>query len=60
MSSVSSPQPAPTATLPAEFSHPALQGLLALGTASGHVDADSVRQALESADLPLQRMKVVL
>jgi RNA polymerase primary sigma factor len=50
----------PAASLPTEFTHPALQDLLRRGGASGYVEAEAVRLALEESDLPLRRMKVVL
>jgi RNA polymerase primary sigma factor len=46
--------------LPPEFSHPALQDLLRLGTTRGSVDAAAVRTACENADVPMPRMKAVL
>src|SRR5512144_1184122 len=46
--------------LPSEFSHPALQDLLRLGTTRGSVDAAAVRSACEQADVPMPRMKAVL
>jgi RNA polymerase primary sigma factor len=46
--------------LPPEFSHPALQDLLRLGTTRGAVDAAAVRSACEDADVPMPRMKAVL
>jgi RNA polymerase primary sigma factor len=46
--------------LPPEFSHPALQDLLRLGTTRGCVDAAAVRTACENADVPMPRMKAVL
>jgi len=46
--------------LPPEFSHPALQDLLRLGTTRGSVDAQAVRAACEHADVPMPRMKAVL
>jgi len=46
--------------LPPEFSHPALQDLLRLGTTRGSVDAVAVRTACENADVPMPRMKAVL
>lgn len=54
MSSVSTP------TLPPEFSHPSLQELLREGTASGSVQAASLRTACEDAQVPMKRMKAVL
>ncbi|MGN6611429.1 MAG: RNA polymerase sigma factor, partial [Angustibacter sp.] len=60
MSSVPTARSQSAATLPAEFSHPALQDLLRRGRTNGVVDAGSVRHALEQADLPLRRMKAVL
>ena len=61
MSSVSksSPVPAPT-SLPAEFSHPALQDLLRAGTTRGSIDSEELRVGLESAGVQPKRMKVVL
>ena len=55
MSSVPTSRP-----LPPEFSHPALQDLLRLGTTRGSVDAQAVRAACEHADVPMPRMKAVL
>ncbi|WP_426560467.1 RNA polymerase sigma factor [Angustibacter sp. McL0619] len=49
-----------SSALPAEFTHPALQDLLRRGRTNGFVDAESVKHALEEADLPLKRMKAVL
>jgi RNA polymerase primary sigma factor len=47
--------------LPREFEHPALQELLARGTATGRVDADSFRSACESATVgDPKRLKAVL
>jgi RNA polymerase primary sigma factor len=60
VSSVPTARSQPAASLPAEFTHPALQDLLRHGGANGFVEADSVRLALEEAELPLRRMKVVL
>ncbi len=60
MSSVPTARSQSAASLPAEFTHPALQGLLRRGRTNGVVDAASVRHALEDADLPLRRMKAVL
>ncbi|MCL1869535.1 MAG: RNA polymerase sigma factor [Promicromonosporaceae bacterium] len=48
-------------TLPREFEHPALQELLARGTAQGRVDADSFRTACETAGVgDAKRLKAVL
>ncbi|WP_418276665.1 RNA polymerase sigma factor [Isoptericola jiangsuensis] len=47
--------------LPREFEHPALQELLARGTATGRVDAESFRSACESATVgDPKRLKAVL
>ncbi|GAA1739725.1 RNA polymerase sigma factor [Isoptericola hypogeus] len=47
--------------LPREFEHPALQGLLARGTAAGRVDAESFRAACEEASVgDPKRLKAVL
>jgi RNA polymerase primary sigma factor len=58
VSSVSTPTPAPA--LPPEFSHPSLQELLRLGSATGSVPAASLRTACEDAQVPMKRMKAVL
>src|SRR5262245_35690040 len=48
-------------TLPREFEHPALQELLARGTAQGRVDAESFRTACETAGVgDAKRLKAVL
>ncbi len=48
-------------TLPREFEHPALQELLARGTAEGRVDAESFRVACETAQVgDAKRLKAVL
>jgi len=48
-------------TLPREFEHPALQELLARGTAEGRVDAESFRVACETAQVgDARRLKTVL
>jgi RNA polymerase primary sigma factor len=60
VSSVPTARSKSAASLPAEFTHPALQALLRRGRTNGFVDAASVRHALEDADLPLRRMKAVL
>ncbi|MFC6006175.1 RNA polymerase sigma factor [Angustibacter luteus] len=60
MSSVPTARSSSAESLPAEFTHPALQDLLRLGRTNGFVDAGSVKHALEEADLPLKRMKAVL
>ncbi len=46
--------------LPTEFDHPALQGLLRLGSARGSLDATAVRAACEEADVPMSAMEGVL
>jgi RNA polymerase primary sigma factor len=46
--------------LPAEFSHPAVQALLRQGTTRGYVQSETVRSALETAQVPQRRMKAVL
>ncbi len=51
---------AATKPLPAEFSHPALQELLKVGTGRGSVDSTEVKNALESAALTPARQKAVL
>jgi len=50
----------PTTALPQEFSHPALQKLLAGGTTHGSVDGHQLRAASEEAQIAPARMKVVL
>ncbi|WP_432536303.1 RNA polymerase sigma factor [Kineococcus arenarius] len=55
MSSVSTSRP-----LPPEFASAPFQELLQHGTTHGFVDAHAVRTACEDAQLPVQRMKVVL
>jgi len=48
-------------TLPREFEHPALQDLVRRGRASGSVDAVSVREACEQADVSsASRLKAVV
>jgi RNA polymerase primary sigma factor len=46
--------------LPSEFTHPALQELLRLGSTRGSVDAAAIRTACEQAQVPVARMKAVL
>ncbi|MCP2265889.1 RNA polymerase primary sigma factor [Promicromonospora thailandica] len=47
--------------LPREFEHPALQELLARGTAEGSVDAENFRRACETAEVgDAKRLKAVL
>ncbi|GAB3597853.1 hypothetical protein GCM10027446_26690 [Angustibacter peucedani] len=60
MSSVPTARSQSAASLPAEFTRPALQDLLRRGRTNGYVDAGQVRHALEDAELPLRRMKAVL
>ena len=60
MSSVPTARSSSAESLPAEFTHPALQDLLRRGRTNGFVDAGSVKHALEEAALPLKRMKAVL
>ena len=55
MSSVPTSRP-----LPSEFTHPALQELLRLGSTRGSVDAVALRTACEAAEVPMSRMKAVL
>ena len=55
MSSVPTSRP-----LPSEFTHPALQELLRLGSTRGSVDAVALRSACEQAEVPMSRMKAVL
>ncbi len=55
MSSVPTSRP-----LPSEFTHPALQELLRLGSTRGSVDAAALRSACEQAEVPMARMKAVL
>jgi len=50
----------PSKALPKEFSHPALQQLLASGTTHGSVDGHQLRAAIEGAQITPTRMKVVL
>jgi len=50
----------PTTALPQEFSHPALQKLLASGTTRGSVDGHQLRAAIEEAQVPPARRKVVV
>ena len=50
----------PPKALPKEFSHPALQQLLASGTTHGSVDGHQLRAAIEGAQITPTRMKVVL
>ena len=50
----------PPKALPQEFSHPALQQLLASGTTHGSVDGHQLRVAIEDAQITPTRMKVVL
>ncbi|NYE02923.1 RNA polymerase primary sigma factor [Kineosphaera limosa] len=48
------------ASLPAEFSHPALQELIRLGAVRGSVDSYELKTALEAVDLTPSRQKAVL
>ena len=48
------------AELPSEFTHPALKQLLAVGRTRGSVSGDDVRAAIETAGVPIRRMKAVL
>lgn len=50
----------PTRPLPQEFSHPALQELVRLGSTHGSVDSEQLRTALVGAEVPQKRMKAVL
>ncbi|NHN56046.1 RNA polymerase sigma factor [Calidifontibacter sp. DB0510] len=52
--------PQSPADLPEEFTHPALQELLASGLVNGSVDSAELKVALESAQISSARMKVVL
>ncbi|GAA2732223.1 RNA polymerase sigma factor [Pedococcus aerophilus] len=60
MSPVSKKAASPAPSLPTEFTHPALQQLLMQGRTNGSVDSAALREALESAEVPPKRMKVVL
>ncbi|WP_141850181.1 RNA polymerase sigma factor [Lapillicoccus jejuensis] len=57
-------QQAPTSgspgPLPKEFGHPALQELFALGSTHGQVTGTQLKVAIEEAQVPPARMKVVL
>ncbi|GAB3487780.1 RNA polymerase sigma factor [Flexivirga sp.] len=46
--------------LPAEFAHPALQQLMAVGQANGSIDSSQLKDALEASEIAPQRMKTVL
>jgi RNA polymerase primary sigma factor len=46
--------------VPAEFSHPALQELVRIGTTHGSVDSEQLRDALVQAEISPRRMKAVL
>lgn len=50
----------PIRPLPQEFSHPALQELVRLGSTHGSVDSEQLRTALVGAEVPQKRMKAVL
>ncbi|WP_406830323.1 RNA polymerase sigma factor [Pedococcus sp. KACC 23699] len=60
MSPVSKKTASPAPSLPTEFTHPALQQLLMQGRTNGSVDSGALREALEGAEVPPKRMKVVL
>ena len=60
MSPVSKKAASSAPSLPTEFTHPALQQLLIQGRTHGSVDSGSLREALEGAEVPPKRMKVVL
>ncbi len=60
MSPVSKKAASSAPSLPTEFTHPALQQLLLQGRTHGSVDSGSLREALEGAEVPPKRMKVVL
>ncbi|WP_369818897.1 RNA polymerase sigma factor [Phycicoccus sp. Soil748] len=60
MSPVSKKAASPAPSLPAEFSHPALQQLLMQGRTNGSVDSGALREALEGAEVAPKRMKAVL
>jgi RNA polymerase primary sigma factor len=55
-----SPAPQSSRSLPAEFSHPALQELVRKGSTSGSVTGQAVAQALEAAGVAPARWKAVL
>ena len=57
---MTTPSASRSTTLPAEFSHPALQELLATGTTTGSVDSRQLGQALDQLALEPSRMKAVL
>jgi RNA polymerase primary sigma factor len=58
--SSSSPAERPARSLPAEFSHPALQELVRIGATRGSVDSEQLRVALVGAEVAPKRMKAVL
>jgi RNA polymerase primary sigma factor len=60
VSPVSKKAASPAPSLPAEFSHPALQQLLMQGRTNGSVDSAALREALEGAEVAPKRMKAVL
>ncbi|HET7278803.1 MAG TPA: RNA polymerase sigma factor [Dermatophilaceae bacterium] len=55
-----SPAPQSSRSLPAEFSHPALQELVRKGSTSGSVTGQALGQALEAAGVAPARWKAVL
>ena len=50
----------PARPLPKEFTHPALQALVVLGSTNGSVDSEQLRAALVEAEVEPKRMKAVL
>ena len=50
----------PARPLPKEFTHPALQALVLLGSTNGSVDSEQLRTALVEAEVEPKRMKAVL
>ncbi len=60
MSKVSPAMNNPAKSLPKEFSHPALQRLLAAGTTHGSIDGTQLRKAIEEVAVTPARLKVVL
>ena len=60
VSRVSSGPAKSSAPLPTEFSHPALQQLLARGATRGSIAGADLRTALETAGVPARRLKTVV
>jgi len=60
VSHVSSGPARPSAPLPTEFSHPALQQLLARGATRGSISGGDLRTALETAGVSARRLKPVV